>query len=386
MGGISESESMFSPAASTFFDLLRFGAAVLVVMEHLSSRLFVGYGYLEQPGIWTKFLYWINLLGSPGVVIFFVLSGLFISRSIYRSELLGNRDFGWSRYMIARLSRLWLVLVPALIFTFFVDQVAEVSGWVNKGSGVDVFVGNIFFVQTILVPQFGSNAPLWSISNEFWYYMIFPLLMLSVLSNNVWRRLLFLAISVALLVFIGPRKAAYFLMWLLGAAVMLLPVCRRFGGGCLLVAAAAFLVFFSLMRPLVARGRLIFDGVEIDLFWPDLMISVATFLVMRVAIVYFEGRDYFINISVDSMIRKGAAFSFSLYVVHYPLINSGYFLAHANGFRGFQPGPLGVAFEVGILALICAGAWLFASMTEMHTNTVRVAVAQAWLRVSHRGA
>jgi peptidoglycan/LPS O-acetylase OafA/YrhL len=377
---------MFSPAASTFFDLLRFGAAVLVVMEHLSSRLFVGYGYLEQPGIWTKFLYWINLLGSPGVVIFFVLSGLFISRSIYRSELLGNRDFGWSRYMIARLSRLWLVLVPALIFTFFVDQVAEVSGWVNKGSGVDVFVGNIFFVQTILVPQFGSNAPLWSISNEFWYYMIFPLLMLSVLSNNVWRRLLFLAISVALLVFIGPRKAAYFLMWLLGAAVMLLPVCRRFGGGCLLVAAAAFLVFFSLMRPLVARGRLIFDGVEIDLFWPDLMISVATFLVMRVAIVYFEGRDYFINISVDSMIRKGAAFSFSLYVVHYPLINSGYFLAHANGFRGFQPGPLGVAFEVGILALICAVAWLFASMTEMHTNTVRVAVAQAWLRVSHRGA
>jgi peptidoglycan/LPS O-acetylase OafA/YrhL len=116
------------------------------------------------------------------------------------------------------------------------------------------------------------------------------------------------------------------------------------------------------------------------------MISVATFLVMRVAIVYFEGRDYFINISVDSMIRKGAAFSFSLYVVHYPLINSGYFLAHANGFRGFQPGPLGVAFEVGILALICAVAWLFASMTEMHTNTVRVAVAQAWLRVSHRGA
>ncbi|HCT41973.1 MAG TPA: hypothetical protein DF427_12655 [Moraxellaceae bacterium] len=380
-----ESEATFSPAASTFFDLLRFGAAVIVVMEHLASRLFVGYGYLEQPGLWAQLLYWINLLGSPAVVVFFVLSGLFISRSIYRSALLSNRGFDWSPYMIARVSRLWLVLIPALAFTFAVDQVAEANGWVNKGGGVDVFVGNIFFVQTILVPQFGSNAPLWSISNEFWYYMIFPLIMLAVLSTTVWRRLLFLAIGVALLLFIGPRKAAYFLMWLLGAAVMLLPVCRRIGRGYSLLAATTLLIFFSLMRPLVARGRLIFDGVEIDLFWPDLMIAVAAFLVMRIALVFFEGREYFINMSVDSMIRKGAAFSFSLYVVHYPLVNSGYFLAHANGFRGFQPGPIGVAFEVGIVMLICAIAWLFASMTERHTDTVRMAVAQAWLRVSRRG-
>lgn len=382
----SESDRMFSPAASTFFDLLRFSAAVIVVMEHLASRLFVGYGYLEQPGLWAQLLYWINLLGSPAVVVFFVLSGLFISRSIYRSTLLSNRDFDWSHYMIARLSRLWLVLIPALVFTFVVDQVADANGWVNKGSGVDVFVGNVFFVQTILVSQFGSNAPLWSISNEFWYYMIFPLVMLAVLSTTVWRRLLFLAIGVALLVFIGPRKGAYFLMWLLGAAVMLLPVYRRFGGGYSLVTAVTLLVFFSLMRPLVARGRLIFDGVEIDVFWPDLMIAVAAFLVMRVALVFFEVREYFINMAVDSMIRKGAAFSFSLYVVHYPLINSGYFLAHANGFRGFQPGPLGVAFEVGIVVLICAIAWLFASMTERHTDKVRVAVSQVWLRVSRRGA
>lgn len=370
--GFKESEKMFSPAASTFFDLLRFSAAVIVVMEHLASRLFVGYGYLERPGIGTQLLYWLNLLGSPAVVVFFVLSGLFISRSIYRSTFLQGRQWEWSHYLNARLSRLWLVLIPALLVTFIVDFVAEANGWVNKG-GTEVFVGNVFFVQTILVPQFGSNAPLWSISNEFWYYMIFPMLFLAVTPRAIWQRWSLLALAGALLVFIGPRKSAYFLIWLLGAFVMLFPAMRRFGSGRALVAAIVLLVIASLLRPLIARGRFIFDGLEIDPFWPDLFVALATFLVMRIAFVFFAGRKYLVSNAVDRVIRQGAGFSFSLYVLHYPFINSGYFLAHANGFQGFQPGVVGVLVEIVVVSLLCAIAWLFAMLTEAHTETVRSA-------------
>lgn len=375
------SEEMFSPAASTFFDLLRFSAAVIVVMEHLASRLFVGYGYLDSPGIWTQLLYWLNLLGSPAVVVFFVLSGLFISRSIYRTVLLQGRKFEWEDYLNARLSRLWLVLIPALVVTLIVDLVADANGWVSKGTGVEVFVGNVLFVQTILVPQFGSNAPLWSISNEFWYYMIFPALFLASIARTSWRRLGLVALAIVLLVFIGPRKAAYFLMWLLGALVMVLPAMRRFGSGRALGVALAFLVIASLLRPLVARGRLMFDGLEIDLFWPDLLVAGAAFLVMRIAFVYFAGRQHLFNDRIDRLIRGGAGFSFSLYVLHYPFINSGYFLAHANGFQGFQPGIIGVLVEIIVVLLLCSIAWFFASLTEAHTGAVRKASSRMLARL-----
>lgn len=383
--GFIESEKLFSKGASTFFDLMRIVAAIVVVMEHLASRLFIGYGDLEAPGRWAQLLYWLNLLGSPAVVVFFVLSGLFISRSIYRSALLNGNGFDWTRYLTARLTRLWLVLIPALLVTFFFDQIAEAHGWINNKAGVDVLIGNVLFVQTILVPQFGSNGPLWSISNEFWYYMIFPLVVLAAMARPLWRRLVFLGIATALLVFIGPTKAAYFLMWLLGACVMLLPMRQRQGMWCSLAFACVILVGSSLVRPLVARGRLVFEGMEINLFWPDLVVAISAFFLMRIAFVAFEGRAHFIGEFADRMIRGGAAFSFSLYVIHYPVINAGYFLAHSYGFNGFQPGLLGVAFEVGIVVILCAIAWLFSRLTERHTGAVRIAIDKSLLRMASRG-
>ena len=277
------------------------------------------------------------------------------------------------------------MLIPALVVTFFFDQIAEAYGWINNNAGVDVFIGNVLFVQTILVPQFGSNGPLWSISNEFWYYMIFPLVVLAAMAHLLWRRLVFLGIAAALLAFIGPTKAAYFLMWLLGAGVMLLPVRQRQGAWSLLAVACFFLVGSSLVRPLVARGRLVFEGMEINLFWPDLVIAISAFFLMRIAFVAFEGRAHFIGELADRMIRGGAAFSFSLYVIHYPLINAGYFLAHSYGFNGFQPGLRGVAFEAGIVLFLCAIAWLFSRLTERHTGAVRGAFDKALMRVASRG-
>ena len=45
-------------------------------------------------------------------------------------------------------------------------------------------MGNLFFLQTIFVPPFGSNAPLWSLSFEFWYYLLFPLCLFALSRGN----------------------------------------------------------------------------------------------------------------------------------------------------------------------------------------------------------
>ena len=55
---------------------------------------------------------------------------------------------------------------------------------------VTAFIGNMFGLQTILVPSFGGNFPLWSLANETWYYILFPLLVLVLRGRSIaWRRI-----------------------------------------------------------------------------------------------------------------------------------------------------------------------------------------------------
>src|SRR5262249_6167162 len=131
-------------------------------------------------------------LGHQCVMVFFVLSGFFISSSVLRD--LRDSNWSWSGYLKNRCSRLYIVLVPALLLTLFWDQLG--MDWFNtppiyygrgnqnviqnvmERTSLGILAGNFFFLQTIFVPCLGSNGPLWSLSNEFWYYMLFPCLVL----------------------------------------------------------------------------------------------------------------------------------------------------------------------------------------------------------------
>ncbi|WP_417898955.1 hypothetical protein ABN702_00620 [Bacillus haimaensis] len=53
----SYANGLLSGNISTILDFIRGLSAILVLMEHLSSRLFVGYGNVENPTFFIKFLY-----------------------------------------------------------------------------------------------------------------------------------------------------------------------------------------------------------------------------------------------------------------------------------------------------------------------------------------
>ena len=171
-------------------DCLRGLAALLVVVEHLRAFLFVPFTQVVSPGVITKAFYLVTGLGHQAVMIFFVLSGFLVGGSVITALQKGK----WSRrtYLLRRMSRLWVVLIPALLLTLFWDKLGcsiapggyhgDYCELYHSGPttlipadwSIATFFGNAFFLQTILVPCFGTNGPLWSLANEFWYYLLFP--------------------------------------------------------------------------------------------------------------------------------------------------------------------------------------------------------------------
>lgn len=106
-----------------WLDLARGITALLVCAGHLRAAMFVDYKDVTQPsGFSEKLFYIVTSLGHQAVVVFFVLSGFFVGGSVLKNA----NDFRFLDYYTARLSRLWMVLVPALFFTLLVDKIIAV--------------------------------------------------------------------------------------------------------------------------------------------------------------------------------------------------------------------------------------------------------------------
>src|SRR5262249_3387507 len=94
-------------------NLLRGAAAIAVAFGHWRNLFYCDYGQVAAPGVATKGFYFLSGLGHESVIIFFVLSGFVIANSIRKSFELSR--WSWGEYLLARLSRLWVVLIPALL-------------------------------------------------------------------------------------------------------------------------------------------------------------------------------------------------------------------------------------------------------------------------------
>jgi peptidoglycan/LPS O-acetylase OafA/YrhL len=195
----------------------------------------VDYKDLSETSPLIRVIYAGTGFGHQAVMVFFVLSGFFIGRSVLKLM----PQWSWFRYLGSRLTRLYLVLIPALVLTAIVDQISmrmpgaavyffrpipnfDAVPLVDRISP-QIFLGNLAFLQTISVAVFGSASPLWSLANEFWYYVLFPLLVVTWCASYVFPRIV-CASATTLLLFWLPSSILYgFLIWLMGAALNFAP-------------------------------------------------------------------------------------------------------------------------------------------------------------------
>ncbi|MGH1559630.1 acyltransferase family protein [Caulobacter segnis] len=361
-------DDLSSPGTAKYFDLSRTFAAVAVVVSHIRDLVFTDFNG-GTPLV--RLFYLLTGLGHQAVMVFFVVSGFWITR--YIVVRLDQSRWSWKNYAIDRLSRLWIVLVPALVLGGALD----VIGWkmlrlpnylgngahsivnnLNDSLSATSLAGNVAFLQNLYVPTFGTNGPLWSLCNEFWYYILFPLgLFLFTQRKN---RGITLLILIAAACICAPLLPAFF-CWLVGSALYF--TLRRRNS------SLPFRTIRSRMRPIgiFVLSALIFSLIvsKIKIF-PEIVSDIAVALCTGVTFYYIIRSRLRFPTSLDGISQYGANSSFSLYVTHFPLamLMSGVLLSGRRTNLSFY----GTAIAITLLISCIFAGWLFSALTEQKTH------------------
>lgn len=384
-----------APAKNRAIDAIRFLAALLVILGHIRISMFEDYPSAPQNPV-SQLLYAVTSLGSQAVLVFFALSGYWVGGMAVLGRLRRDR-FDVADYAIARLSRLWLVLIPALALTLIADTTgrhvlsgSEVYAHPERYVGIDpdpshsplTLLGNVFFVQYIHVQPFGFNLPLWSLAYEFWYYAIFPAVVIAVSARFAanWRVVAAL-VAIAGCLVAGLDVLQLGVAWLFGVLAAMLAgrgiawaknSSALVVGGARLGAAGLLLVAMIGSREgdispamtawvVGAPAALLLWTLAADLNWTGAGGRVLDFL--------------------EYLSRS----SYSLYAIHMPLVVLlAAWLTPARDDRWALLGP-GMVALFGIVALMVVLAIAFASQTEARTGAVRRRIRPARER-GDRGA
>jgi len=230
IGVTNPTNSRATVGRNPHLDAVRALAATAVVLEHAQGLFFLPYARSVHGPMITLF-YLIHFIGRPAVMIFFVLSGYLVGTSALRAQRLGK--FSWSNYLLSRTTRLYVVLLPALLMTALIDGLGRwtlktrplyLTLWENSPdhtiASLDtfpIFLGNLLFLQNILVPPFGSDGSVWSLPNEFWYYMLFPTIALIFFGHS--RRLIHLSVAAGIAILCYGPILMLFFVWIAGVCV-----------------------------------------------------------------------------------------------------------------------------------------------------------------------
>lgn len=390
---VRESKARVNLALNT----VRTVAAYMVVLGHVRALFFVDYDSSDSKSLLHTLFYILTSLGHPAVIVFFVLSGFWVGGAAQRSITDGS--FSWMNYCVARLTRLWLVLIPALVLTHFLDRMGElvnaasdiylgsndyhtvvpVGGPLQNLDFVDT-LGNAFFLQSIYVAPVGTNTPLWSLAYEFWYYIIFPALLLVVARKTGRRARVAAAVVVILSVCIaGPEVLALFPVWLAGAAIAwkgqgILVVLRRLAGVRLLVIRAFAVVLLFAVA-----------GVSVLLRETGNALDYAVALAAVILVVAFSA-DVTRGKALIRPLSNAAEWSYTLYAIHLPItaLLASFLVPLASERWQVSLGSAAAMATVILgVSLLC---WLLSLITEARTSAVRSCVLKGVSRTSSRAA
>jgi len=338
---------------SRYLDLLRVTAASLVLLAHLSDPVMTD-GALNLP----------TQIGYSSVMVFFVLSGYVIS------YVAAEREFTLLDFAISRIARVYSVVIPAIALTILVDVLflhirpfvhadelmADIPLYQYAKFSRYLIVDCIFANQIwgMREPLF-TNSTYWSMCLEVYYYLLFA----SAFYFTGWRRI---SLLTATLLIIGPLSLLRFHLWLFGCAAYWM---HRNWQLSVTAARLLFAITVALMMIDLATDLNLRIDDQLDLLtngWVGHSILRRlvgdTLTGLTIALNVFAAKYVGFNFGrTGSLFTYLASFSFSLYLMHAPLLR--FWAAY------WHPGP------IATVVLVLVPIWAIGQVTEKQKDQIR---------------
>lgn len=303
------------PGLSLYLDFIRIISALIVVIFHSTIR--------QMGGSWFKFPF-----GADALIVFFVMSGFVIS---YISEV---KEQTPSEYFTARIARLWSILIPALlmtpIFDFFgrnIDpNVYEGWGhWLQFDNAFrnilisGLFLNEIWFYS--ITPL--SNGPVWSLSYEFWFYVIFGVYFL----NSGLKRLI---LTVCACLVAGPKILLLMPPWLMGVYAYKKQIFHRFSANIIWLIFILSIVLIIIGRisgipEIFIRLVVNYTGYSFSFNYLKYSLSFGWFFIVGILVSTHILAAKELSTSIfnflnrfSDIIRMSAKYTYGIYLMHHP--------------------------------------------------------------------
>jgi peptidoglycan/LPS O-acetylase OafA/YrhL len=321
----SPSPGAFAAGRLPQLDALRGAAALVVVLHHILLTLSPD----SAPAQWlaAKGALGPLALGRPAVVLFFVLSGFVLARSIQAVQT------GWRTFALKRCARLLIPLWVALALSLLAHKIAPnaaisgVSLWFNEQWREPITFGE--FGRNLLLLAGPRNYPLdhvaWSLVHEMRLSLLLPLILVIIARRGV---ALALALTLGLSCCATCYASLYPDSFALGAPVPYLFDSESIGAS--LIVTARFLVDFvigaaiskkfdvlaSLRQKLVLR--VLAPLASLVLLWQSNELVMALGAAgLVVSIGCWNAMDGALHVAP---IRWLGRVSYSLYLIHMPVL------------------------------------------------------------------
>jgi len=338
---------------SIYLDFLRFFAAIAVFNTHINLNNIC-------PLIPTK---WV--CGQDAVIIFFILSGYVIT------YVANEKETNIKDYFISRFSRLYSVLLPALILAFLAFSIGyfinpQFYGMPKTDILLLRFLSALTFTNQIWLHDVNYlfSDPIWSLSYEFWYYVLFAFIFYL---RGLKRYLL--ALFACLIM--GPKILLLAPIWATG--VLLYYLHQKIA---LSAQKAKFLFIFSLI--LLAAYIYIYHGLLnsfllMDWHWTYSRTFLSNYilgLIIALNIFSFKYLDFKKVIDLEKPIKKCASITFSLYLYHFPLL---YFFGAV-----LQHTPHNIFTLTQMILLTLLSIYFLAKYTELKKHVFKKYILKIW--------
>jgi peptidoglycan/LPS O-acetylase OafA/YrhL len=329
MSGAETSEATVSSRLA-FLDGIRGVAALYVVCFHIWAAV----RYQHQGDI-PSGLYWLlswSFLGRSAVCVFIVLSGFCLMLPVVQSAD-GTLRGGWRGYLKRRATRILPPYFAALLLSLLLAWLMEawrndVRVWASfmPSPTLSGTLAHLTLIHNLRLDWiWQANAPLWTIATEWQIYLLFPLVLLP-----LWKRFgAVVTVGAALLLgllldLLLPDLAAasfwflgLFALGMIAAASLRAPLSDLSLRRLRICGVVYFAVFLALTILCEARGMQT-QAYDFPFLWvADVMVGVcaACFLTCSA-----HRPNCVVHVLELPLCLRLGAMSYSLYLLHFPLI------------------------------------------------------------------